>query len=314
MKNIFSFEEYLLEKEKVDDKKVIVDKKVDKEKVVDKVVDKTTDKDKKEPVVEEKPKPSGLTPKQEKNLPQHLKDAILKAKAKRDKVQPQNEGRGIWKDKWDKGDLTLTLYYSIYGTRGLGLTEKELAEDVIGSSLNSLKKQALNFNYLRGESGLDRPHTIQTAVFDEYGKSSPVELRKICLKIIDEKAGGDGKIFQQKIKQKNMKKELDSEFRKRGFDPSKMKSIGKRPTLRSMLEDPDEITESFISGVNYDNTIVPFLKKSVGDISKLTPYILELGNRVFLTSDGRVEIYEDDKKVKVYKDVQDFINRIYRTA
>ena len=159
MKNIFSFEEYLLEKEKVDDKKVVVDKNV---KVVDKVVDKITDKDKKEPVVEEKPKPSGLTPKQEKNLPQHLKDAILKAKAKRDKVRP--------------------------------------------------------------------------------------------------------------------------------------------------------ITESFISGVNYDNTILPFLKKEVGDISKLTPYVLEIGNRVFLTPDGRVEIYDDSKKVKVYKDIQDFINRIYRTT
>lgn len=153
MKNIFSFEEYLLEKE---EKEKI--ENPDKQKV-----DKIFNKDEKEPVVEEKPKPNGLTPKQEKNLPQHLKDAILKAKGKSDKVQPP-------------------------------------------------------------------------------------------------------------------------------------------------------ITESFISGVNYDNTIVPFLKKEIGDISKLTPYVLEIGNRVFLTTDGRVEIYEDDKKVKVYKDVQDFINRIYRTT
>jgi hypothetical protein len=34
-----------------------------------------------------------------------------------------------------------------------------------------------------------------------------------------------------------MKKELDKEFIKRGFDPKKMKSLGVRPTLQSMLDD-----------------------------------------------------------------------------
>ena len=31
----------------------------------------------------------------------------------------------------------------------------------------------------------------------------------------------------------------------------------------------DSFNESFVGGIDYDNTIVPFLQKEVGDLSKL---------------------------------------------
>jgi hypothetical protein len=74
----------------------------------------------------------------------------------------------------------------------------------------------------------------------------------------------------------------------------------------------ESFNESFVGGINYDNTIVPFLQKEVGDLSKLTPYVLEIGNRVFLNMKGEVEIYQDAEKVKVYKDIADFLGQIYR--
>lgn len=157
--------------------------------------------------------------------------------------ESKNEGRGIWRDKWDKDDLILTYYFSTYGTKGLGLTDRELAQDVIGSSLNSLKMQASNYDHLKGLTGLDRPHSTQTEIYNEFHDKTQGELMKICRNIIDKKGGGDGKVFQDKIRQRNMKKDLDNELVKRGFDPKKMKSLGKRPTLQSMLEEP-EITES----------------------------------------------------------------------
>ena len=68
MKNIKTFDEYVNEKKEEKKKKVVEPVKP----VVATVV-------KPEEVVEEKPKPKGLTPKQEKNLPEPLKAAILKA-------------------------------------------------------------------------------------------------------------------------------------------------------------------------------------------------------------------------------------------
>ena len=86
MKNIFSFSEFLLNEEKAEN---VVEKPVEKkvEKPEDKkVVEKPEDKKVEKPEVEEKPtQPVGLTKHQEKKLPQHLKDAILKAQAKKAK-------------------------------------------------------------------------------------------------------------------------------------------------------------------------------------------------------------------------------------
>jgi len=146
---------------------------------------------------------------------------------------------GIWKDKWDKDDLTLAFYHSIYGSRGLGITSRELAETVIGSSLGSLKKQGYNFDYLRGLPGLGRPHKLETDVFKEYKDLSQNDFRKVCLDIIDKKGNTSGKNYIETFKKRQLKKDLDDELRKKGFDPKKMKSLGTRPTLQSMLEDEE---------------------------------------------------------------------------
>jgi len=65
MNNLKSFSEYLLEKENIEKK----------------IVEPVKGVEIKEPVVEteEDKKPKGLTPKQKKNLPKPLQDAILKA-------------------------------------------------------------------------------------------------------------------------------------------------------------------------------------------------------------------------------------------
>jgi len=82
MKNIFSFNEFLLNEEKAEK---VVEKPVEKK--VEKPEDKKiVEKPEEKPEVEEKPvQPVGLTKNQEKKLPQHLKDAILKAQAKKAK-------------------------------------------------------------------------------------------------------------------------------------------------------------------------------------------------------------------------------------
>lgn len=55
--------------------------------------------------------------------------------------------------------------------------------------------------------------------------------------------------------------------------------------------------ESFVGGVNYDSVSEVILKKEVGDLSKLTPYLLEYGNRIFCDGE-KFDIYEDERLIK----------------
>lgn len=75
----------------------------------------------------------------------------------------------------------------------------------------------------------------------------------------------------------------------------------------------DEIAESEISegmmksGVYYDTTIAHELTAKVGDLHKIAPYVLELGDRVIDDINGNVYVYEDNKLVEKFSDVDAFL-------
>lgn len=192
-----------------------------------------------------------------------------------------SERKGIWKDEWDEGDTILTLYFAKYGTVGLGLTAKEIAENVIGSSFTSLNKQAANMNYLMGIGNYKDYSKLQEEIYNKYKTSTQNELRQICLRIIEER--GDTVVKQRivKLNKEKSKKDLHDEFRKRGFDPYKMKSLGERPTLQSMLEDPNEITESAEQKLDYSYQWTPEYKYSITVYEKEDKIHLS-----WLTNDG----------------------------
>jgi flagellar biosynthesis regulator FlbT len=141
--------------------------------------------------------------------------------------------------KWNKEDAIITFYYSEYGTVGLLVTnEKELAESVIGSSLDSLKMMVLNFKNLRDkESGFEHFSEYQEQVFEKYHNTPKNELKEIINNIIisrdqvknKEEYQAAKKIRDAKAKEKeraiNAKKELDAAFRRMGKDPNKMKRV-----------------------------------------------------------------------------------------
>ena len=137
-----------------------------------------------------------------------------------------NERAGVWKDSWNKDDTILTLYNAKFGTRGLGITTKELAEDIIGSSKASLYQQTANIEFLLTGEGLEDYSKMQEQVVREYRNKSANELRQICLDIIQSRGDSIKKQRQQKFQSIQDKKNLDTTFVNRGFDPSKMKSIG----------------------------------------------------------------------------------------
>lgn len=137
---------------------------------------------------------------------------------------------------WDKDDTIINLYYVKYDIQGLPVKDvKELAENVIGSSVASLNMQSANIRFVLGEDTgvLDCFSKVQEEVVNEYNKLSKDELKKLVLNIIDKrdleeniKIARAKKIEKEKKdKEKKKQSELEELFRKMGKDPKKMKKV-----------------------------------------------------------------------------------------
>ena len=61
------------------------------------------------------------------------------------------------------------------------------------------------------------------------------------------------------------------------------------------------------SGVYYDTTIAHELKNKVGNLHKIAPYVLELGDRVVDDINGRVYVYDEGKLIEKFSDVDAFL-------
>lgn len=137
---------------------------------------------------------------------------------------------------WDKDDTIINLYYVKYDIQGLPVRDvKELAENVIGSSVASLNMQSANIRFVLGEDTgvLDCFSKVQEEVVNEYNKLSKDELKQLVLNIIDKRDIEENiKIARQKKadkekrdKEKKKQAELEELFRKMGKDPKKMKKV-----------------------------------------------------------------------------------------
>jgi len=75
----------------------------------------------------------------------------------------------------------------------------------------------------------------------------------------------------------------------------------------------DEIEESDISegsmesGVYYDTTVAYEIKSKVGNLHKIAPYVLEIGDRVIEDISGKVSVYDGDKLIEKFSDVDAFL-------
>jgi hypothetical protein len=81
------------------------------------------------------------------------------------------------------------------------------------------------------------------------------------------------------------------------------------PDLRDLGANP-KLYEEMTSGINYDATIAAELKSKFVNLSKLTPYVLDFGNKVTQDNTGKVTIHGENNKRKIFKDVDDFLTGI----
>jgi len=160
--------------------------------------------------------------------------------------------KGRWKDEWNEDDQILGMFNSLYGIEELGISKRDAAEKIIGTSEGSFAKQTSNFDYLRTGEGLDRPHELQSKLYNELKDKSREELKRIALDILIKREQNPETAVTRKQtgaaignKRDEISTSRDEGLRKLGKDPSKYKLIRSAPKVSEPSDDeldiPDEL-------------------------------------------------------------------------
>lgn len=112
--------------------------------------------------------------------------------------------------QWTENDTILCYYYSKYGLEHLMYNTEEKLSGFIGTTLNSLRKQGMNFRYLMGKNTrtLSDFSKLQKDVFDVLEGYNFNQVHRFVKNIIKQ----DEWERQELLKQK-------------GYDPSKFKLL-----------------------------------------------------------------------------------------
>lgn len=86
----------------------------------------------------------------------------------------------------------------------------------------------------------------------------------------------------------------------------RIRKIGTRE-LSEMIR--KTLNETFEGGVNYDSDVAVELQSKVGQLSKITPYVLELGDKVASDSTGKILVYSNGRLVAKFSGVDDFLSK-----
>lgn len=190
--------------------------------------------------------------------------------------------KGKWKSKWDKEDAILCLYNSLFGIERLGISKEDLAQNIIGSSVDSLNQQTSNFDFLDGRGGLDRENKLQTAVYEKYGNEPEQKLRKMCLAIIDQRGNyPKGKIEQGQTGELINKgrdaiiKDREDKLRQLGKDPSKFTFTGRKQLHPPTVDDEEpmspESPDTPQAPATPKDDVIQFLRSIYSYVDKTDP-------------------------------------------
>lgn len=112
--------------------------------------------------------------------------------------------------QWTENDTILCYYYSKYGLEHLMYNTEEKLSGFIGTTLNSLRKQGMNFRYLMGKNTrtLSDFSKLQKDVFDVLEGYNFNQVHRFVKSIIKQDEWERNEILKQ-----------------RGYDPSRFKLL-----------------------------------------------------------------------------------------
>jgi hypothetical protein len=172
-------------------------------------------------------------------------DIVLKHKLLEQSDINERGRKGLWKSEWNEEDQMLAMYNSLYGIEELGINKEQAAEDIIGTSLASFNQQSSNFDFLSGKGGLDRPHEMQTAIYEKYKDTPKTEFKSLCSDIVYKRhENPENAVVKKKLgneignKRDEIQKTREDALRNKGIDPNKASLISSRP--KDIPEPEDE--------------------------------------------------------------------------
>lgn len=173
-------------------------------------------------------------------------DIVLKRKLLEQSDINERGRKGLWKPEWNEEDQMLAMYNSLYGIEDLGFNKEETAENIIGTSLASFNQQSSNFDFLSGKGGLDRPHTVQSPIYEKFKDIPKNEFKALCLDIIHKRMGNpENAVIKKKLgneigtKRDEIEKSRNDELIKRGVNPNNASLIGSRPKYTPTEDEPE---------------------------------------------------------------------------
>jgi len=112
--------------------------------------------------------------------------------------------------QWNENDTILCYYYTKFGLKNLMYDTEEKLSGYIGTTLNSLRKQGMNFRYLMGKSTktLSDYSKLQKEIYDVLEDYNFTQVHKLVKDII-----------------KQDEWERQELLKLRGYDPSKFKLL-----------------------------------------------------------------------------------------
>lgn len=183
--------------------------------------------------------------------------------------------KGLWKPEWTEEDQTLAMYNALYGIEELGINKSQVANDVIGSSVDAFNQQTSNFTFLHTGQGLDREHKLQPIIYERYKDLPKAQFKKLCLDIIHYRLEHpEIAVTKKKLgeeigsKREEIQKGRENALIAKGVDPyriGKMKVIGSRP-----LNPPSEEEPASESMTSLKDQIRDFLKSVHDRILNIT--------------------------------------------
>jgi len=239
-----------------------------------------------------------------------LKESQLKPLIRLRLIEYGQKGR--WKPEWDKEDQMLAMYNALYGIEEFGINKQEVAEKIIGTSLASFNQQTANFDFQHTGQGLDRPHDLQTEVYEEFKDLPKEKFKEICRQIIDDRIENPPEAVTKKqiggeigSKRDQINQERMDALRKKGVsDPSRFKiisSVPAEPTKDVEVEEEKENIRQFISDL-LDRLDSAETKDEISSLSTDVEFLKDyLDNE--MVDDEEVEMVAEVRKLFLKKQI-----------
>ena len=260
------------------------------------------------------------------DLTQGIKDYMALCLWKGDEATADDnqEGEALWFQRYNAAKDKLKGAMDESGFQGEPNFQLPAEDDLFGEEVSAntdleLKKKAkelfsilksnnLTPNYVSGDIKLNKVENSTIAVIEDTNTGTGLIKIHIWAWAVSKNKVDLNKL-QSQIQQ-SLGNEFESKSGKTSFNNDVIYAmlIKKKDMNEGDLLGEESITN--VSGVMYDTMAKLELEQIVGNLHKIAPYVLEIGDTVKMRANGSIDVYEGGKITKMFKTPEAFLSGI----